>query len=126
MPPAKPLVPPLHLFQVLIESIEALLPEPPITLDPFGDLFEPIGFETAGPPLRFAATRDEPRALQHPEVLGHGGKGHVERLRKLRDRCLALREPREDCAPRRVRQRAEGEAQSVGLLRLQLLHLMVK
>src|SRR5712691_10421876 len=45
----------LHLLQVYIEPIEALVPEPPVLLHPVVDLFERARLEPARAPLRVAA-----------------------------------------------------------------------
>jgi hypothetical protein len=46
------------------------------------------------------ASRDEPRALEHLQVLGDGRQAHVERRCELLDRRLSLGETLEDRAPR--------------------------
>jgi hypothetical protein len=51
----------------------------PVVFNLVGDLLEPTRLAPAGPPLRLATARDEPGALQDPEVLGDGGKAHPKR-----------------------------------------------
>src|SRR5690348_10344044 len=104
----------LQLAQIVVEAVEALLPEAAIMLDPARHVLERSGLEPAWPPLRLAAARDEAGALQHLEVLGDGGHAHLERLGQLGDRGLAQGEPRQDGAPRRVGERREGAAEAVG------------
>src|SRR5271169_5158519 len=60
----------LQLAQILLQTIEALLPETAIVLQTVGGVLERTCLEPAGPPLRFAATRDQTGTLQHLEVLG--------------------------------------------------------
>jgi len=52
--------------------------------------------------------RDEPRVFENGDVLQEGRQRHRERRRDLaRRRLLALRETREDRAPRRVGESVE-------------------
>src|SRR5437773_8290274 len=103
----------LQFLQVLVKTVESLLPDDAIALDPFVDLLERARLERRRPPLRLFASRDESRAFEHLDVLAHCGKAHVERLRDVGDRCAALRQAREDRAPRRVGECTEREAQAV-------------
>lgn len=57
------------------------------------------------PPLLSAL--DEPRGLEHREVLHEAGQRHVVRRRELADRPAALRELRDHRAPRAVGKRRE-------------------
>src|SRR5438093_4451762 len=107
------LVLPLQLSQVVFQAIEALLPELAVTLHPVGGFLETLRPEPARPPLRVATPRDEAGTLQHLQVLGDGWKRHVERLRELRDRGLALREAGEDRPPRRISESPKCDAQVV-------------
>src|ERR1700676_3570698 len=52
--------------------------------------------------------------LEHPEMLGHGGQRHVERLGKFRHRCLASGKPRQNGAPGRIGERRESRVEEVG------------
>src|SRR5882724_1106952 len=92
----------LESLQIIIEAVEALVPEPAIVLKPGVDADECFRFDSARPPLRFAAAADEPGMLEHLEVLGHGRKAHIERLRQFADRRFAERQSRQDRAPSRV------------------------
>ena len=86
----------LQLVQQGVEALEAPLPELAVALEPVGGLGERLGLEPARPPLRVAAARNQPGALEHLEVLGDRGLAHRERLGELRHRGLARREPGED------------------------------
>src|ERR1700704_992514 len=86
----------LQLAQIVVQAVEALLPEAAIALEPVVDVLQRARLDAAGPPLLLAASCDQARALQDLEMLGHGGKAHVERLGELRDRGLAQRQPRQD------------------------------
>src|SRR5690349_14638371 len=108
----------LKFVEVIAQAVEALFPEPAVLSDPIRDLPQRLRVEAAGPPLRPPALRDQAGALQHLEVLGHGGQGHVERLGELLDRGLARGEPREDRAAGRVGEGREGGAELVGRHRI--------
>src|SRR3954447_1931579 len=102
-----------QLAQVFVQAVETLFPEFSVVLDPVGDLFERRRLEVAGAPLRVAAAGDEAGALEHLQMLGDGGKTHVERLGELRHRRLAGRETGQDGPPGRVGEGREGVAELV-------------
>src|SRR6185312_6694871 len=77
------LLPFLEFSEILIESIETLVPEPAVVLHPIRDLTQRLRGQAAWPPLRLAPPSDQSGALQDLQVLGHGGQGHVERLGEL-------------------------------------------
>jgi ATP/maltotriose-dependent transcriptional regulator MalT len=55
--------------------------------------------------------------LQHPDVLPHARKGHVECLGQIRDRRVASSEPLQDTTPGGIGQRREGGIESaIGIL----------
>src|SRR5436309_2207934 len=103
----------LQFLQVLVETIEPLLPDDAIAPDPLVDLFERARLERRRPPLRLLAARHESRAFEHLEVLAHSGEAHLERLRDLGHRRATLRETREDRTPRRVGEGTEREAEAI-------------
>src|SRR5438105_3143242 len=59
----------LDFLQVLVQPVEALFPEPAVVLDPLGGVLQRRRLQPARPPLRFAAARDQPGALQHLQML---------------------------------------------------------
>src|SRR5512133_2043011 len=61
------------------------------------------------------ARADEPRVLEHLEVLGHRGSRDRQALGERPDGLRPLRQPREDGAPRTVRQRAPAVTYSVSV-----------
>src|SRR5215813_749375 len=73
----------LQFAQIVVEPVEAPLPELAIVLDPVGDLLEKLGLQPAETPLYIAGTGDQPRLLQHLEMLGNRRKAHGERLGEL-------------------------------------------
>src|SRR5262245_62540926 len=68
----------LQFAQVIVQAIETLLPETAIAFQPVVHLLQRTRFDAAGPPLRLAPAQDQAGALQHLEMLGDGGKAHVE------------------------------------------------
>src|SRR5439155_874994 len=89
----------LELLQVLVQSVVALFPEPPVRRGPLRDLPERTSLEPGGPPLPFPAPRDQPRPLEHLQVLGDRRQAHLEWRRQLSHRGLPSGEPREDGPP---------------------------
>src|SRR5215510_11241309 len=75
-----------QLAQVVVQTVEALLPVAAVALHPVGDLLERLRLQPAGPPLRLAPARDQSRVLQYPEVLRNCRKTHLERLGQLPNR----------------------------------------
>src|SRR2546426_2328310 len=114
----------LQLAQIALQAIEALLPETAIVLQPVGGLLERSRLEPAGPPLRLATARDQTGALQYLEVLGDGGKAHLEGLGQVRDRRLAPGETSQDRAPGGIGEGREGRAEALG--RHTSMNLVVK
>src|SRR5690242_8825966 len=53
----------LQLLQVIVQTVEALLPVAAVVLDPIGHLAQRAGLEPAGAPLGLAAAADEPGLL---------------------------------------------------------------
>src|SRR5262245_32333315 len=104
----------LQLLEVPAQLVQALLPEAPVELDPVGDALTRARLQAASAPLRLAAALDQPRALEHLEVLGHRGQADVEGLRDLEHRGFARSEAREDRAPRGVGEGGKGGAEAVG------------
>src|SRR6266542_3634041 len=106
----------LELVQVLVQPVVALLPEAAVPLGPVGDLLEWPSLEPGGPPLPLPAPRDEPRPLEHLQVLRDRRQAHLERLRQLGDGGLPRRQPPENRPPRGIRESPEGAVQSFGEL----------
>src|SRR5690348_17242962 len=73
----------LDLAQIDPQAIQAVLPELAVALQPLHRVLERHGLDAAGAALGVTPARDEARALQHLEVLGDRGKGHVERFGQL-------------------------------------------
>src|ERR1700742_2266964 len=100
--------------QIVVETVETLLPKTAIILEPVVSLLQRLGLNAARPHLCVASARDEAGTLQHFEVLGNRRQAHFERLRQFRHRGLAERESREDRAPRRIGESSERGAKAIG------------
>src|SRR5258706_4529930 len=55
----------LQLAQIVVQTIEALLPEMAVVLHPVGDVFERTCLQPARPPLGLAPAGDQGRVLQN-------------------------------------------------------------
>jgi hypothetical protein len=73
-----------------------------MALDPRSGLVERVGLEPTGSALAVLPDGNQSRALEYLEVLGDRRLAQVERGSELGNRRLALGEPREDRAARRV------------------------
>src|SRR5262245_10478231 len=104
----------LQSFEIVFETIEALLPQAAIAFEPIVNALQCGRFEPTGAPLRRAAARDQACVLQYLQVLGYGGTTHLEWFCKLADSRLTQRETREDGATRRIRERGKGSAEVIG------------
>src|SRR5215208_3661068 len=93
---------PLHLLQVIIQPVEAVLPETTVTLHPVGSLLQRPYLEPARPRLRHATARDQTCSLEHLQVLGDARKAHLEGLGQLLDGRLTGSETDQDLTPGRV------------------------
>src|SRR5262245_6170804 len=68
----------LSRFEMSIEAIEAFLPQMAVGSDPLRDQSELTRLQPARPRLGRAAARDQPRPLQHLQMLGDRRLGEVE------------------------------------------------
>src|SRR5207247_9598615 len=78
----------LQGFEIIVEAVEAFLPEFPVALEPVVDALERRGLQPARPPLRFAPARDQPGPFQHLEVLRDRRPADVEGFRTFSQRRL--------------------------------------
>src|SRR4051794_18901082 len=100
--------------QVRLEPIHPSVPRSLALLHPLDRVVERLGTHLARPPLGFPATNDQPGLLEHLQVPRDRRQAHLEGLRKLADGRLALSEPGQDRAARRVGEGGEGESELVG------------
>src|SRR5262245_16561450 len=66
----------LQSFHVVVEAIEAVLPEPAIFLQVHGDLLKRTRVEPTRPVLRVAPSHDQAGPLEHLEMLADRGQAH--------------------------------------------------
>src|SRR4029077_19067045 len=121
---AMPLLLFFQLTQVIVQTIEPLLPYHTVMLQPIGYILEGASLQPARPPLRFAPPGDEPCVLQHFQVLGNRGHAHVEWLGQFGDRSLAGDQASQDRSPSGISKGGEGAAEVVGFHTV--LHHQVK
>src|ERR1700688_779031 len=103
----------LQRLQIIVETIEPLLPEPAIFVEPVVRLLERGRFDLARPHLRIAGARDQPGALKHLEMLGDGGQTHLEWRGQFRHRGFPEREAGQDGAAGGGGERRERGAEAV-------------
>src|SRR5262249_47952481 len=103
----------LQLAQIVIQTVEALLPETTILLRPVGNLFERPCLELTGPPLGITPSRNQSCVLQHFEVLRDCGQTHREWLGQLCNRGLSGGQARKDRAPSRIGDGGQSDAQTI-------------
>src|ERR1700722_12228889 len=100
----------LFPFQFLdnpVQLVEACGPELAVALDPCRFLLQPAPAEPAGPHPPDLLRGDEPRPLQHADMLLHARQRHVELVGKLRDRRILTPKLLQHAAPGGVRERGE-------------------
>src|SRR5579885_3505177 len=84
-----------------------------VGLDPLRNLLQRGRIQSAWPRLGRTAARNKTRALQHLQMLGDRGLGHVERRSQLGDCCLTCRKPRQDGPPCRVSEGRKRRIESI-------------
>src|SRR5881628_833650 len=104
----------LKVVQIQFEAIEAFFPERAVLLRPFRHLLEWRCRDPARPPLRLPAAGDEPRPLEHPQVLRNRRHAHFEWFGELGDGALSGGEAGENGPPGRVGECCEGDAEMIG------------
>src|SRR6185436_9862865 len=98
---------PFQFLNNLVQPVEACVPELAVPLDPGRLFLHSAQAELAGSHATDLLRRDQPRLLQHADVLLHARQGHVELLGKVRDRSVCTPELLQNAAPGGVRERAE-------------------
>src|SRR5678815_509558 len=83
---------PFQFLDNLIQLVEPCAPEPAVPLDPCRLLIQSVEAELARPHAPDLLCHDEPGLLQDAHVLFHAREGHVELLRKVRDRRVCASE----------------------------------
>ena len=70
----------LHFVEQSIETLEILLPDFAVTLQPTIGVGERFRHQARRTPLRVAATGDQAGSFEYAQMLGNRGLSHVERL----------------------------------------------
>lgn len=104
----------LKPVQILVQTIKALLEESPIVLRPLRHVFQRPRLEPARSPLCFAPARDQPRPLEHLQMLQDRRYAHLKRLSQLSHRGFAGDQARQYRPPCRVGECREGSAEVIG------------
>src|SRR6185312_10223444 len=99
-------------LEVVIQRVEARVPEVAILLDPIRYFLERRRFDSRGAPLCVASARDQSGTLEHLEMPRDRRLADGERLRQLRDRRLSCGEARKNCAPGGVGEGRESGVES--------------
>ena len=104
-------------LQIFCQSIEPLLPETPVTLDPINRFFHGSGDKAAAAHAPVLFLPEQAGPLQHAQVLGDGRQRDVERLCQPHHRRGAPRQPRQHGPPGGVGQgRKSGVQRSLAIL----------
>src|SRR5882724_10557830 len=107
LPASIDLLLPFQFFDNFVQLVEACVPELAVPLDPCRLFLQSARAERAGPHASDLLRGDEPRLLQHADMLLHAREGHVELLGKVRDRSVCTPELLQNAASGGVRERGE-------------------
>src|ERR1044071_8622213 len=91
----------------LVQLVEAFVPTLAVPLEPRCLFLQAARAQLARPHAPDLLRGDEPRLLQHADVLLHARERHVELLGKVRDRRVGAAELLQHAAPRGVGERGE-------------------
>lgn len=98
----------LQFVEIVGQTIEALVPEVLVGLDPIVDGLQALVGQRVEPLLPLGPHRDQAHLLQDRQVLGGLGLGEAQQPGDVVDRALALGDQVKDLAPARFRDRVEG------------------
>src|SRR5215208_7221195 len=110
-PARSPAAPALRLCEEALQRVELALPELPVARDPLEGVSHGLVDEAAAAGTSLLGALDEARSLEHRQVLGDRGQRHVEWLRKLPDRGVALRQLLHDRPAGWIGESPEGRIQ---------------
>jgi hypothetical protein len=103
----------LELRQIVVQTVETLLPCHTIFLNPVSNFLKRGRFDAARTPLGGSASGDKPSVLKNFDVLGDSGECHLKRLGKLRNRRFAGHQVRQDGPPSGIGKGGEGNCELV-------------
>src|SRR3981081_963969 len=98
----------LHTFHVVLQLIEALVPNRPLCNHPVFGGCERLRNKMKAANAPFLARSHDAALLEHLKVLRKGRQGHAKWTRKLRRRGGSQSQPLDNSAPGRVRQRLKN------------------
>ncbi len=98
------------------ERVETGGPESGVLLEPAHRVPQRTGRQRHAMHPAFDGAGQQSRVFEHADVLRDRGQRDLERLGQLRHRRGPARQPRQDRAPRRVRERAEDRIQRVRVM----------
>lgn len=104
----------LELIEEGFEAVEPLFPEEAEAVEVGRGILERRRVQRARAPLRVAPAHDEPRLLEHLEVLRDRRLAHVERFGEFGDRVDAGAQAIKDRPPGGVGEGAEDGVEGVG------------
>ena len=95
------------MLQKRAQPIQPRVPEFLVALEPFERGFHRTGLELAAHDPASLFAFDQTRILENGQMLDDSRQRHADRRGQLADRALAMPEPDQDRAPRRIGKRAE-------------------
>src|SRR5574342_1300169 len=98
---------PFQFLDIVVQLVDACLPELAVPLDPCRLFLQSVQAELARPHAPDLLRGDEPRLLQDADVLLHARQGHVELVGKVRDRSVCTPELLQNTASGGVRERGK-------------------
>jgi hypothetical protein len=104
----------LDFLQIVVQSIQPLFPEMPVTFGPLLDLFQRAPLDPAASELGIASLRNQACPLKHAKVLRDARLAHCKWLGKFTYRALAQQQTTQDGSPRGIGERRECAAEWIG------------
>ena len=97
----------LLVLQKRAQPIQPRVPEFLVALEPFERAFHRSWVELAAHDAADFFPLDQPCILENGQMLDDARQRHADRRGELSDRALAVPQPEQDRAPRRIGERAE-------------------
>jgi hypothetical protein len=100
-------------FEKRAEAVETLVPELLVTIEPIHRSSQRLALKAATHDAAGLAPLDQPGILEDAEVLHESGQRHRERIGEFADGALPAAQSCEHCAPRRIREGTEDDAERI-------------
>jgi hypothetical protein len=97
----------------IAQAVELRVPELLVPVEPIQRALQSFALEATVDDTAGLAPFDQSRILENSEMLHESRQRHSERLGQLAGRSIALPQPRQDGASRRIRESAENGAERV-------------